>query len=128
MYPIPEARPLEDFLDALAQDPRVQELLLESGVTITGFHDSGGLPDLVHNESHEVSEIDAWGGDENHYQIRILRFGPVFWIEANEFDDIGYFATEAEAEAHARDAYEPDIEAAEEFAESEEEDDEEADE
>lgn len=124
MYPIPKARPLEDFLDALAQHAEVRELLLKSGKTIAEFHDSGGLHDLVHDDSYEISEIDAWGGDENHYQIRIQEFGSVFWIQAKEFDDIGYFASLAEAEAHARDAYQTDIEAAEEFAESEEDDDE----
>lgn len=46
--------------------------------------------------------------------IEILQSGPLFWIRANEFDDIRYFPSEAEATAYAGMQYEGPISALEE--------------
>ena len=39
--------------------------------------------------------------------INVMQFGSVFWIEAPEFDDIGYFDTLEKAKDAAKFNYEP---------------------
>ena len=111
---------IEHFLGTLAENPRVQEELAESEASnFQEFFDSGELEDLVKNESSYMDTIQASGGPEHEFDIEIQSFGPVFWIQANEFDDIGYFATEREAHEYALEEYAPYIGEAEEIEEDE---------
>lgn len=77
--------------------------------------------DFVQNRSNLEEIIDASGGDGFDFEIEIRSFGPFFWIHAPEFDDIGYFASLADALEHARDVYGPYIETFEDRRESDEE-------
>ena len=64
-------------------------------------------------------------GDAGSFPINILRFGPVYWIDAMEFDSIGYFETLENAINCASSEYEPFITALDENEEEEEEEEEE---
>jgi hypothetical protein len=111
---------IDQFLGALAENPRVKEELAESkSSNFQEFFDSGELEDLIKNESSYTDTIQASGGPDLEFDIEIQSFGPVFWIQANEFDDIGYFATEKEAHEYALEEYAPYIGEPEEFDEDE---------
>ena len=120
---------LHHFSQALQKEPTVIEALAENAVQ--SFEDllaSGKLEDLVKYHSIEVDTIEAAGGYEHYFNIVIQSFGPVFWIQASEFDDIGYFGSENEAAEHAREEYATYIETLEELQSETYEDDEEEDE
>ena len=117
---------LHQFSLALQKEPAVIEALAESAVSsFEDFLASGELEDLVKNQSIEVDSIEAAGGYEHYFNIVIQSFGPVFWIQAPEFDDIGYFGSEIEALEHAREEYATYIETLEEIQNESDEDEEE---
>jgi hypothetical protein len=60
------------------------------------------LEDLIVNESVEVKTVTARGSYEDPFQIRINRFGPLRFVSANEFDDVGYFDSTDKARRWAR--------------------------
>jgi len=141
--PFQGKRTLDTFYPGLAQDPRVRaafeedfpetaEQLLElmsRGETLEDIEEDADdiLFDLIQNEGDCVEAIDCWGaGDE--FQVNICAFGPVFWIQAPEFDDIGFFASQAEAVAVAEVEYDTFIAEYNEHMEEEEEEVEEDDE
>lgn len=49
--------------------------------------------------------------DDDVFDIEIMEFHGIFWIRANEFDDIGYFNDLANAVAYANNEYESYIDA-----------------
>ena len=53
--------------------------------------------------------INALGANE--FDIQIFQIGPLFFIQANEFDDIEWFGSEEDALAHAREEFSTFIEA-----------------
>ena len=64
------------------------------------------LFEIVEEESHEITEepvsfIEGAAPDNDIFHINIHKLGPLFFITANEFDDIGYFESEEEAESYA---------------------------
>lgn len=110
--------PLElyHFSEALQSESAVIEAIAESAASsFEEFLATGELEDLVKNQSIEVDTIEAAGGYDHYFNIEIQSFGPVFWIQASEFDDIGYFGSETEAVEHARDEYATYIETLEEI-------------
>ena len=120
---------LHHFSQALQKEPAVIEALAENAApSFEEFIASGELENLVKNHSIEVDTIEAAGGYENYFNIEIQSFGPVFWIQASEFDDIGYFGSEKEAAEHAREEYGAYIETLEELQTETYEDDEEEEE
>jgi len=56
------------------------------------------LYDLVHNEAEDVAEDSREGSAAGEYPIYVMCFEGVFFVSAPEFDDIGYFSTQEEAE------------------------------
>jgi hypothetical protein len=121
------AKPLETFFPALANMESVQAALheelggrsasivdkLKSGSSLSdcelaAAHDI--ISDVVHN-----SGASEWGtaglGDRVEFGIVVVRFGPVYWIEAGEADPIGYFETLDRARDVAEMNYEPFISA-----------------
>jgi hypothetical protein len=119
-------KPLESFFPSLAELPSVQTALeAEFGKNVSaiiakmkaaeslseeelGAHDI--ISDLVRNDSVAADSIDGWSSAYNDtFSINIVQFGSVFWIEAAEFDDIGYFGTRQEAKDAAECNYEPFI-------------------
>jgi hypothetical protein len=107
---------LNHFAQLLQSAPAVIEALAENATpSFEKILASGELEDLVKNHSIEVDTIEAAGGCEHYFNIEIKAFGPVYWIQAPEFDDIGYFCSEKEAVEHAREEYATYIETLEEL-------------
>ena len=52
-----------------------------------------------------VDAIDGAAPDNDTFQIEIWRLVSAYWIRANEFDDIGYFRTQEEADDYAGDYF-----------------------
>ena len=114
-------QPLSAFKDQLLQSEDIQELIAkeygpESDAAIGRFRsgDDGDLWDLIEDNKDatfgtlEVS-IDAAAPDDDVFGIEIWSTGPVFWIRANEFDDIGYFPSRDEARRYAKVEFESHI-------------------
>lgn len=121
-----EPTALHEFSQALQNDPSIIIALAESEISsFDEFLASGSLEDCLKEEASEVDTIEAAGGCEHYFNIEIQSFGPVFWIQANEFDDIGYFGSENEAVEYARREYAVYIETFEQLeAEAEDEEEE----
>lgn len=103
---------LDYFYEELAKDPRIR-LALEKEfgekapvilAKLTNEEELEGdelgaldtITDLVLSEGEAQETIGCWGG-EGEFPLNIIRFGPVFWIQAPEFDDIGFFDSLKEA-------------------------------
>jgi hypothetical protein len=98
-----QPQPLSTFKDLLLQSGDIQKLIAgeygpESDAAIGRFRsgDDSDLWDLIENYKYEtfgklVKRIRARGSEP--FNVEIWSLGPVFWIRANEFDDIGYFAS-----------------------------------
>jgi hypothetical protein len=69
---------------------------------------SDAIADLVMNESEAVDGFSGLGSYDA-FPINVMQFGDVYWIEAPEFDDIGYFSSKQEAMDAAEFNYEPFI-------------------
>jgi len=81
------------------------------------------IHEMVHNEAQEVGSINGLGPDNDVFPIDIMRYGPVFFIRAPEFDDKGYLSSVKEARAYAEGEFEPYITALAEYkVENDEED------
>src|SRR5262249_44142524 len=117
------AKPLESFFPSLAELPSVQTALREefgkdgsviiakmkAGESLSdeelGAHDI--IHDIVHNNSVVTDSLAGWSSADNDiFPINVMQFGSVFWIEAPEFDDIGYFDTAKDAKEVAEANYE----------------------
>jgi hypothetical protein len=120
------AKPLESFFLSLAALPSVQTALREEfgkdGSAIIAKMKAGeslsdeelGAHDIIHDLVHNNSVVaDSLAGRSracnDTFPINVMQFGSVFWIEAPEFDDIGYFDTLEEAKDAAEFNYEPFI-------------------
>jgi hypothetical protein len=116
-----QPQPLSTFKDQLLQSGDIQKLIAgeygpESDAAIGRFRsgDDGDLWDLIEDNKDatfgtlEVS-IEAAAPDDDIFGIEIWSTGPVFWIRANEFDDIGYFPSRDEARRYAEVEFESHI-------------------
>jgi len=114
-------QPLSTFKDQLLQSEDIQKLIAEeygpeADTAIGRFRsgDDGDLWDLIEDNKDatfgtlEVS-IEAAAPDDDIFGIEIWSTGPVFWIRANEFDDIGYFPSRDEARRYAEVEFESHI-------------------
>lgn len=55
----------------------------------------------MNNTDNIADEIDAAAPYDDVFAIEIVEAGPIFWIRANEFDDICYFDSLEAARSHA---------------------------
>jgi len=113
-----QPKPLSAFKDQLLQSGDIQKLIAreygpEADAATGRFRsgDDGDLWDLIEDNKQEISgspkeAIEAAAPDNDIFEIHIWSTGPVFWIQANEFDDIGYFASLNEARAYAEEEFE----------------------
>ena len=113
-----QPQPLSTFKDQLLQSEDIQKLIAEeygpeADAAIGRFRagDDGDLWDPIEENKQEISgspeeSIDAAAPDDDIFEIEIWSTGPVFWIRANEFDDIGYFPSRDEARRYAEDFFE----------------------
>lgn len=106
--------PIEKFYPKLASSEKVVKLLEEeygdkSPEILTLLKENRELPDnlsdvhdwlhdLVHNEAENVAEDSREGSAAGEYPIYVMCFEGVFFVSAPEFDDIGYFSTQEDAE------------------------------
>jgi hypothetical protein len=120
------AKPLESFFPSLAALPSVQTALrdefgkdgsaiiakMKAGESLCdeelGAHDT--IHELVRYNSVVADSLAGWSSAcDDTFPINVMQFGSIFWIEAPEFDDIGYFDTLEEAKGAAEANYEPFI-------------------
>jgi hypothetical protein len=110
---------MEEYVPLLLQDIRVQnelksafpekyeaaisELLKKKYEGIGGeAHDT--ISELILNESTDVEDLEGQGY-AGEFPIIIYQFGPLFWIYAQEFDNVGYFDTAEDALSHAEEEW-----------------------
>ena len=108
-----EVTPLSQFKDALLNSKAVLRLIKqtyrkETDAMLTQFR-SGAIDELLELVEEERcaggtrprATIEGAGPDDDTFSIEVYGFGPVFWISAAEFDDIGYFGSVEEARDYA---------------------------
>ena len=81
------------------KSPEILALLKENRElpdNLSDVHD--WLHDLVQNEAEDVAEDSREGSAAGEYPIYVKCFEGVFFVSAPEFDDIGYFSTQEDAE------------------------------
>ena len=105
-------KPLDDFLPKLLADRTIRAACKEVfdvyAPELMSNAQSGDADEFLEwfedwrtSNSKVVATIEAAAPDDDVFEILVHQTGPVFWIEAPEFDDIGYFDTLAAAESHA---------------------------
>ena len=104
-------QPLEHFLDKLRNCKEIKDHLKSNGhQSFDGFSDDeifDYIEDIVQNDGIDESSIDALGAYDDVFGIYIYSFADiVYWIKANEFDDIKYFSSHAEAANYAQEEFE----------------------
>lgn len=134
--PVSPAKTPSQFITETMSQPQPFETVLATLRAESSFHEhlsryrkgdvedlieSVDFEDFVQNHSNLEEIIEASGGEGYDFDIEIHSFGPIFWVRAPEFDDIGYFTSLADALWHARDSYEPYIETLAALRDSEEE-------
>lgn len=125
------AAPLSKFYAALSQYDKVKAAVREqfgseseavldsmrneniSSEQADALHDL--LADML-NEQGEAVRSFVGRGDFDEFSIDVMQFGPLFWIIADEFDDIGYFDDLVKASDEAKSNYEPFITYATEYS------------
>lgn len=105
-------KPLDDFLPKLLADRAIRAACKEVfdvyARELLSNAQSGDADEFLEwfedwrtSNSKVVATIEAAAPDDDVFEILVHQSGPVFWIAAPEFDDIGYFDTLATAESHA---------------------------
>ncbi len=60
---------------------------------------------LIEGDDFEIERLYGWGPG-GHFPIALFNFGPLYWVEAQEFDPVKFFETEEAAMAYAVSEYE----------------------
>jgi hypothetical protein len=106
-----EPRPAGDFLDLLLKSEEVvlvcKEELSEQAADVISRAKEGNATDFLDwfeewrmsNTDTIAEEIEGAAPYNDTFAIQIVKAGPLFWIRANEFDDICYFDSLACARA-----------------------------
>ncbi len=95
---------LEEFLDKEIYDRILKQF--DEGIAYNKIE--GDFEDIINEYVVENAEVIndltgvAWDGE---FSINIMNFGPLYWVEAPEFDLIGYFKSEEDALAYAEVEY-----------------------
>lgn len=135
-----EPKPLQAFTDILLKSKAIKKLVTEHYGTdakqrMKQFQagEAADLLDLIEVSKMDLSgspedTIEAAAPNDDIFEIELWETGPVFWIRANEFDDIGYFLSLQGARIYAKQEFESfiselaDRESEEDVEDSEEED------
>jgi len=129
-------RPLQEFKDLLLKSKAIKNLVAEhygptAKARMKQFQEGNidDLLDLIEENKQELSgspeeTIEGAAPDNDVFEIELWAAGPVFWIRANEFDDIGYFSSLKDARTHAQREFEDFISELAEREDDAEEDDE----
>jgi hypothetical protein len=106
-----EPRPAEDFLHLLLKSDEVVSACRaefgERATDVVGRAGEGDATDFLEwfeewrlsSTDTIADEIDGAAPYNDTFAIQIVKAGPLFWIRANEFDDICYFDSLAGARA-----------------------------
>ena len=105
-------REIEKFREQLMECPQLIKKINEYGeesLTEKKFDELiDRINEIVHDDSDVVEELEALGAYDDPFNIMIMSFSDIlFWVQANEFDDAGYFFTKDEALNYASDNFEP---------------------
>lgn len=112
---------IEEFYPELILDEKVQKELInvlgrkKASLVIKQFAENISwkdidvdfediVADVIDNESEEVNVLIG-NGCYGEFPIHIMKFGPLFWVNAQEFDPIGYFKEKESAESCAEFEY-----------------------
>lgn len=129
-----EPRPADEFIETLLNSEEVVSAcraeLGERAADVIARAERSDATDFLewfeewrlNNTDGIAEEIDGAAPYNDTFAIQIVKAGPLFWIRANEFDDICYFNALDDARACVHDEFEGFIN---ELAERETEEDEE---
>ncbi|KAB2639796.1 MAG: hypothetical protein DVB25_04935 [Verrucomicrobia bacterium] len=96
---------IEDLKQTFGEDtPRILEKMIAG--TLSEDEDAtidGVLTDLIHNGWHEDEYYGR--GSDGHFSITVRGIDSYYFIQASEFDDIGYFTSVKDALAYAETEY-----------------------
>ncbi|MFY7818459.1 MAG: hypothetical protein ACOVRB_08850 [Akkermansiaceae bacterium] len=131
-------QPLHHYKELLLHSDFVKELIqseyeddAQDAIDRFNAGDDDELWDLLEDHKYDrwspEETIEAAGPDYDIFEIEIFALGPVFFIRANEFDEIGYFDSVSDAISYAKSEYEEWINALDEreYCDDEEEDEDE---
>ena len=108
-----EPRPAEHFLDLLLNSEGVvaacKAALGERSADVIARATQGDTTDFLewfeewrlNDLGDPVEQLEGAAPDDDTFSIDIHQTGPLFWIQANEFDDICYFGSKDNAVEHA---------------------------
>ena len=104
-------REIEEFREQLMECPKLIKQLKEyreGNLTEKSFDEFiDEINEIIHNYSDVVEELEALGAYDDPFNIMIMSFSDIlFWVQANEFDDAGYFITKDEALNYASNNFE----------------------
>ena len=107
-----QQRELEEFRENLIKCPQLIKQLKEDGsvgLTDKSFDELiDKIQEIVDDYSDVVEEIEALGAYDEPFNVMIMSFSEIlFWVRANEFEDVGYFSSMDEALNYASDNFEP---------------------
>ncbi len=136
----PQTYPLEDFMAELVCDPAIKEEItskLGSEKAILVFEQFGLgtlrteiqdevydiVSDYIDNNAEVSEELTGYSSDDC-FPICVRSFGPIHWVEAQEFDPIKYFKSSSEALIWAESEYSDFLNAEDEDENFEDEDEE----
>ena len=107
-----EKMDLEEFENELVKCPQLIKDLRSNGdlgdedgkINFRNLVDQ--IDCTIHDDSAVVEEIDAIGAYEEGFYVVVRSYANiVFWIQANEFDDIKYFSNKEDALNYAYDEF-----------------------
>ena len=106
-----QQRELEEFREQLIKCPQLIKQLKEDGsvgLTDKSFDELiDKINEIIHDYSDVAEEIEALGAYDDPFNVMIMSFSDIlFWVQANEFDDAGYFSTKDEAYSYASNNFE----------------------
>ncbi|MBU6301989.1 MAG: hypothetical protein KGS60_10575 [Verrucomicrobia bacterium] len=116
-----QPQPLSAFKDQILSCPKILDLIanhyggeVEAALARFQAGNDDDLWDLIADQKRGSLEefatsLMAAAPDDDVFEIEILSAGPVFWIRANEFEDIGYFGSQYDALVYAEDYFDPYI-------------------
>jgi hypothetical protein len=115
---VKEPRSADNFLDLLLSSEEVvaacQEDLGEKSVDVMSRAKEGDATDFLdwfeewrmNNTETVAEEVEGAAPYNDTFAIEIIQAGPIFWIRANEFDDICYFDSLKDAQACVHETFE----------------------
>ena len=115
-----EPRDINEFKDAILASKEIHDLFLKEGGPDANskwarFLNGENIEDLYdfigENKwgypGNPVSSFDGAAPDNDIFSIDIQKIGPLFFVTANEFDEMAYFGSQKEAEDYAVDYFAP---------------------